>query len=154
MLAVTAGRGWTCIQVRLLEGPPGSGDELADALLKHMLADWHAGDGHTLALQWLYRLWVAEARGGGDGGGGGGGGGGEEGAGGGAREGGAYERTLTALVAGLLTTLPYKDRALAKLLAAAPQVNPPAHSRLTDCAVRLHVESNPPAHRTVCVWLV
>jgi len=111
-------------QVRLLEGPPGSGDELADALLTHMLADWHEGDGHTLALQWLYRLWVAEARGRRDGADGAAAG--EERAAG-AREGGAYERTLTALVTGLLSTLPYKDRALAKLLAAAPQV-----SRLRD----------------------
>jgi hypothetical protein len=120
---------WFQPQVRLLEGPPGSGDEYADALLAHLLSDFHAGDGHRLALQWLYRLFVAEAA--------------EGGGEGGAREGGAYERTLTSLVAGLLSTLPYKDRAVSKLLAAAPQLSACVLVTLDDlCHAR--VDSLPP----------
>ena len=53
------------------------------------------------------------------------------------------QRTLTSLVAGLLSTLPYKDRAVSKLLAAAPQL--PACVLVTlDDLCHARVDSLPP----------
>lgn len=60
------------------------------------------------------------------------------------REGGVYERTLMAIAEGLLRKLPYKDRALAKLLAEVPHLPPRALALLESlCCAR--VDSLPPS---------
>lgn len=45
----------------MLEKAPMSGDTYADELLEHLLTDYHASDGHALAMHWLFQLFVKEA---------------------------------------------------------------------------------------------
>ncbi|KAK3258347.1 hypothetical protein CYMTET_32603 [Cymbomonas tetramitiformis] len=122
-------------------GAKDGGGQFADRLLAHLLEFYQEDDGHTLAMHWLYKLFVLEgACGGGQEAGG------EapaEGAGApGGQASGEYERALLAIAAGLIQARPLREkvtladggttRPLSRLLVEAPALPPRAIKVVED----------------------